>query len=162
MITMVAIAMALSLTMALGGAASHYLDGQVEMMAVNHSMAVSGLGLEKIGSSAILYGMISNDGTGELELSSVSLIAPDAGRCAGDSCTLSASLPNGEAVCQIGTPPACETCTISCTLHPGESMDIGPSIHGIDLVAGGQYGVVIGVVTPQEYAFTGIHTVLVR
>lgn len=163
MITMVSVALAISLTTGLGIVLSDNLSNQVEIMTSHDSILVSGLGLEKINSShAFLYGMISNDGTQEISLTTVKIIPPNSSVCTDDSCILSASLDNRGSVCQIGNPPVCETCTLSCTLHPGQSMSLGPSPHSLALDIDERYGLIIHVTTAQGTLLTDIQTIRVR
>lgn len=163
MIALVSVALAVSLTTGLGVMVSHHMDEQVGAMALHDSILVSGLGLERVSSShALLYGMVSNDGTQQVSLESVKIVVPDSTVCNSGTCTLSAALDNSGSVCLIGGAPACDTCTISCALQPGESMSLGPSLHALGTSAGESYAIILTAQAEQGGAITDVRAVRAR
>lgn len=164
MITMISIALAISITTGLGVTVSQYLDDHIDNVTSSASIIISSLGLEKIDAHhAFLYGMIANDGTQNISLTSIEIIPPDSDTCNTNSCILSANLDNGDSICQIGTPAnPCDDCQQSCVLHPGKSLSLGPSLHVIDLNVGKRYAILINANTEHNSKIANIEHVQVR
>lgn len=139
MTAMISVALAVMVTAGLALAAADHLDERVGQASSRPEISASGLGLESVGAGhAILHGMVANPGTVAVRISSVSVAGPVAAACAGGACGLaiSAERPGGTA-CRVGGEGE------PCTLLPGESMAIGPSVHAIPVTPRERYVVMV-------------------
>ncbi len=137
MTAMVSVALAVLITAGLALAVSHHLDARIGEMSSLPSLNVSGLGLEAIGGShAVLHGMVGNGGTEAVRLASLTLASPEQGTCAPKGCALSASLRHADgSACAIGQDD------MPCTLLPGESIRLGPSVHALSVTPSARYAI---------------------
>lgn len=139
MTAMVSVALAVMVTAGLALAAADHLAERVGQASSRPEIAASGLGLESIGAGhAVLHGMLANPGTVAVRISSVSVAGPAAPACAGGACALELSVRRaGGAACGVGGGGD------PCTLLPGESMAIGPSVHALPVTPRERYVVMV-------------------
>lgn len=139
MTAMVSMALAVMVTAGLALAAADHLHERVGQASSRPEISASGLGLESIGAGhAILHGMVANPGTVAVRVSSVSVAGPVAGTCAAGACALELSVARaGGTACAVGGEGS------PCTLLPGETMAIGPSVHAIHVTPRERYVVMV-------------------
>ena len=165
MIAVVSMALAISITAGLAVAVSYHLHEQADGMASRASIVASGLEFRKFGSShALLHGMISNDGSEGVVIRSIAILSGSQDACGAGSCELSANFTrNGGSTCRIGGHDgACADCERACMLRPGESLDLGSSLHAVNLGAGTDYIVAVGARTADGIPVTALQSVGVR
>ncbi|RNJ72449.1 MAG: hypothetical protein EB832_03815 [Thaumarchaeota archaeon S14] len=139
MTAMLSMALAVLVTAGLALAAADHLAERVEQASSRPEIAASGLGLESVGAGhSVLHGMVANPGTVAVRVSSVSIAGPVGATCAPGACALELAVARaGGAACSVGGEGS------PCTLLPGESMAIGPSVHAIPVTPRERYVVMV-------------------
>ena len=163
MITMISIALAITITASLAVITSHYTSEGVDNMISHASFTTAGLGLEKIDSRyAFLHGMVVNCGSHGISIRSVNIILPDS-TCDVSECALSANLTRANgSTCVLGSTTDCDECEQVCTLRPGESIDFGPSLYEANITVGENYVIAIEAETSRGDQITEIRSVQAR
>lgn len=158
MMVMVSVAMAVSLTTGLGLAVSTHIDEQTGAMLYEDPIFVSGLGIEQIHPvHGFLYGTVSNSGSQEIRLESVTIRGP--GSCLQNPCVLDAKT-NELGECIVGK--ICEECSDLCALPPNSSIDLGPQLYSLGFQKGERYAVIIEAQTLQGHTLSKVLTVGVK